>query len=178
MRKIMKQIEKNLDKNLSKSEKKELLIYYEEIINDRIENGESIESVRKSFTNANITNDLEFTKSSKGKFNWWLLLLVPILLILAIITFSLLIAVVSIIFAISVTMFVLLIASLIYIIEVIITNPGLPLILFVTGIGLFIASGTILLFKPVYKLMKICFEYLKLGFKGIITKTKAFIGGL
>lgn len=178
MKKLMKQIEKSLDVNLSKNEKKELLNYYEEIINDRLENGESLESIKKSFTKDNLRNDPTLNKKTKKGFSWWYLLLMPFVFILGIIIFSLLIAAISVIFAISISLVVLVLACFIYIIEVIITNPGLPLILFVSGLGIFLASGILLLFKPFYKLMKLCFDYLKLGFNGIFNKVKAFLGGL
>lgn len=54
MKKILKKIEKQLS-TLSKDQKQEVLSYYEEIISDRLENGETIQQIDASIDYDNIT---------------------------------------------------------------------------------------------------------------------------
>lgn len=117
MKKILKKI-KNALSGLSKQEMKPILDYYTEIINDRLERNETIESIDKSIDYHNIklmyNPDAKEPKKVSTSSNKTLLLLLasPFLFALGLIYVILIIVSLTIAFVMVVTVFALIIASI------------------------------------------------------------------
>ena len=69
MDKWLKTLEQRLSKKFNKTEVDEVISYYEEIINDRLEQGESIEEILKSYHMATIERDMMVSELSKREVN-------------------------------------------------------------------------------------------------------------
>lgn len=184
MRRLIKEINKKLDKSLSDKERADILNFYEELINDRIEHGENINDIRASFNLNEVSSDINTLIPSKENpiyksksFNWLWLFAIPIVILILVIAFSLIIGVFGVIFGLSVAMISVILSSLIYVIEVLIESSSLPLILFVTGVAIIISTILILLLKPFFKLTGLITEYIIKWTKWSFTTFKRMLGG-
>lgn len=69
MEKWLKTLEQRLSKKFNKTEVDEVISYYEEIINDRLEHGEAIEDILKNYHMATIERDMMVSEISKREVN-------------------------------------------------------------------------------------------------------------
>ena len=175
MKKLLREINRNIDKDITGKERKDLLNYYEEIISDRLENGESIVAIRKSllkdFSNNNETN-LKHNNSTLFS-----ILMIPFIIIFGLIGLSIIISIGAILFSLAVSGLAIMFANILAFIEIIISNADLSLKLFVSGANLFIFALILLLIRPfikgvkrvtiwIFDILKLIFNKIKVAFGG------------
>lgn len=179
-----------LGKNLNhfpKKEKNKCLHYYEEMINDRIEDGMpeemavkavgSIESIVVSVTNELSLMSLMTTKMNNAfskKNNLVLILLglplwLPLLIAFIIVVLALYIVFISVIFSLYITLFAISVSGFLYAIFgfVFIFTNGLAIGLATIGSGIFAFSLALLLFKPGIALANLLLEGVKKSINSI-----------
>jgi len=153
MKKFLNDLEKQAIKQFSSEETKEVVSYYEEIINERLASGEEIESILNDYDINKIIKEMTAEVLSKrdlndrktlGKSAWQLLLLlfsVPILIPIAILFLALMITMI----AIGVSGLAVLISAVFsvipYLIEVITYANSFSVTIGLIGIGLFAWSA-------------------------------------
>lgn len=174
MNKFLNDLEKQAIKHFSSDETKEVVSYYEEIINERLANGESIENIIASYDVNQIVKEMipEIISKRKlktgkdiGKSVWQLLLILfatPILIPLAILFIALMI----VITAVGISGLSVLVAGVFsivpFFIEVALYSNNIGTTLGLIGIGLF--SWTLMIMVGIF-LVKLTVELVKLIIK-------------
>jgi len=186
MKKFLNELEKEAKKYFSKEETKEVVSYYEEIINERLANNEDINNILSNYNVKQIVKNMipemitkrDF-KSHKNIFkSFWQLLVImlftaPILIPLAIVYLALIVAFSAIAFSGVVVMISGVISFIPYLIEVIKYSNQLGAVLGLSGIGL-IAISIFLIIG--YLFTKGSYEVIKQmikGFSALITRKQA-----
>lgn len=149
MNKILNKIEKNL-RGMNKPEVEEVLQYYEEIISDRLENGESIEQINNSIDYNEIrkiyvpksinTRNNETIKESANTSKTLLLFLLtsPILIPLAILYFVIVFVIYVLITSFLLTMMLVPLSGLLIPIDMIVSGNGVGDIMIGSGVVILI----------------------------------------
>lgn len=167
MKKILNQIKKN-NKHLKTEELNDIVSYYEEIITDRLESGESISEIRKTLTYPNSTKHMQ----EKYRIPLWLkiifyFLLSPFIIVFYILIFSVFITLYSIIFAFTLTTIVLPISLVLVFIAQVINREIMSNVLVSTGVQM-------LAFSLVGAITFYVIKYFKIINKGLFNITKSF----
>ncbi len=133
MDKWLKTLEQRLSKKFNKEEVDEVISYYEEIISDRLEHGESIDEIIKSYNMATIERDMMVSELSKKDVNsiqdltkvviqfFLILIATPLWIPIAVLYFVSFV-IVFVFFIVSVSIFVSGLAAIIYYIAIAFTN--------------------------------------------------------
>lgn len=176
MKKFLNELEKESKKYLNNEEVKEVVSYYEEIINERLADNEKLENILDDYNVKVIVKNMipemitkrDF-KSHKNIFkSFWQLLLImlftaPILIPLAIVYLALMIAFAAITLSGVAVMISGIIAVIPYFIEIINYSTKIEVVLGLGGIGL-IGSAIILLVG--YLFAKVSYTIIKQMIKG------------
>lgn len=176
MKKFLNELEKESKKYLNNEEVKEVVSYYEEIINERLADNEKLENILDDYNVKVIVKNMipemitkrDF-KSHKNIFkSFWQLLLImlftaPILIPLAIVYLALMIAFAAITLSGVAVMISGIIAVIPYFIEIINFSTKIEVVLGLGGIGL-IGSAIILLVG--YLFAKVSYTIIKQMIKG------------
>jgi len=176
MKKFLNELEKESKKYLNNEEVKEVVSYYEEIINERLADNEKLENILDDYSVKVIVKNMipemitkrDF-KSHKNIFkSFWQLLLImlftaPILIPLAIVYLALMIAFAAITLSGVAVMISGIIAVIPYFIEIINFSTKIEVVLGLGGIGL-IGSAIILLVG--YLFAKVSYTIIKQMIKG------------
>jgi uncharacterized membrane protein len=129
MEKWLKTLEQKLSKKFKKEEVDEVISYYEEMMNDRLENGESIDDIIKSYHMATIERDMLVSEISKREVNslrdltkvviqfFLILIATPLWIPIAVLYFVSYV-IVFVFFIVSISIFVSGIAAIIYYIAI------------------------------------------------------------
>lgn len=148
MKNFLKDLELAANKHFNKEETKEVVNYYEEIINDRISNGEDINAILKDYNVNTIVKEMIPEMLSKrdldnnktvGKSLWQLLIVLfsaPILIPLAITFIVIMLSIIIVAVSITFAFFASLLALIPYLIEVFTFTNSLGTTLGLLGIGL------------------------------------------
>lgn len=176
MKTWLKELERALRTKFYDDEVKDILNYYEEIINDRLSSGEKIDDILSGYEIKKIVKDMtpeilmkrentSVLRVSKSTRQLLLLLLgSPILLPLGIVYISILIFVMSMIF----TAFLLIVTGLVgfigLLIDMLQSSLSIPNVLGVLGMGLMTFSMLILLALWTYQLMALLWRKLIVWF--------------
>ena len=133
MDKWLKTLEQRLSKKFNKTEVDEVVSYYEEIINDRLEYGESIEDILKNYHMATIERDMMVSEISKREVNsiqdllkivfqfFFILIATPLWIPIAVIYFVSYV-IVFVFFIVSISIFISGLAAIIYYIAIAFTD--------------------------------------------------------
>lgn len=176
MKKFLNELEKESKKYLNNEEVKEVVSYYEEIINERLADNEKLENILDDYNVKVIVKNMipemitkrDF-KSHKNIFkSFWQLLLImlftaPILIPLAIVYLALMIAFAAITLSGVAVMISGIVAVIPYFIEIINFSTKIEVVLGLGGIGL-IGSAIILLVG--YLFAKVSYTIIKQMIKG------------
>ena len=179
----LNELEKELDKYISEDEATEVIDYYEEMVNDKLDDGEDIDKILNQYEPKKIAKQMVPKVLSKrtGKEktmskNAWLILLVlfssPILLPLGIVYVSLMIVAISFIFSgfvIIASAFVTIIA---YTVKVITLGLALPELLVSFGIGFITFGGLLALGYIFVKFSWIILQQLAIWFSKLIVRKR------
>ncbi len=164
------QLRKELRRQFSETELNEIIDYYEELINDRVERGESLNKVLKSYDPKTIKKEMLPTMIQKrdhskvkttSRSSWQILLILlstPILLPLAIVYIALIIVALALALSGVLVMIATLIALIPYLIDIIRATDPLATTLAISGIGLIVLPLASLIG---YGLFKISFSLTK-----------------
>jgi uncharacterized membrane protein len=176
MKTWLKELERALRAKFYDDEVKDILSYYEEIINDRLSSGEKLDAILSGYDVKKIVKDMtpevlmkrkntSMLRVSKSTRQLLIVLLgSPILLPLGIIYVSILIFVMSM----MITAFVLVVSGLVgfagLLVDMLQTSLSLPNILGVLGMGLMTFSMLILIALWMYQLMALFWRKLIVWF--------------
>ncbi|MDY0277665.1 MAG: DUF1700 domain-containing protein [Acholeplasma sp.] len=151
MEKILKKIEHEL-RGLEKSERENIISYYEEMINDRLENNESLKEIDESFNYKAIRKEhlpeilnKRYNKNIKDSMRTSAKLLLflfasPILIPLAVVYLAVLVVIFSMILTGVVLMITVPLAIIAFIVERLISGEAIIAIILATGVLLFVGS--------------------------------------
>lgn len=172
MNQWLKELERALKHTFYEDEIKDIVSFYEEMINDRLASGEAIDSILSSYDIKKIVKDMtpemlmkrenkSYTQVSKSTKQLLVLLLgSPLLLPLGIMYISVLIFVISMIITAFALMFSGVVGFGAFIIDMFQSNLSLPNILGTLGLGLMMFGLVVLISLWLYQLMVITWKKL------------------
>lgn len=172
MNQWLKELERALKHTFYEDEIKDIVSFYEEMINDRLASGEGIDHILSSYDIKKIVKDMtpemlmkrenkSYTQVSKSTKQLLVLLLgSPLLLPLGIVYISVLIFIISMIITAWVLLFTGVVGFGAFIIDMIQSSLSLPNILGTLGIGLMMFGMIVLISLWLYQLMVITWKKL------------------
>lgn len=178
----LKELERALSRKFYEEEVKDIISFYEEVINDRVSNGELLDDILSGCDIQKIVKDMmpevlmkrenkSYVQVSKSTRQLLILLLgSPILVPLGIIYISILIFVMSMIFTSGILIFTSIIGFGSYVIDLFSTDLSIPNVIGTLGFGLMIFSMMILIAIWLYQLMILIWKKMIFWFSKVAQK--------
>ncbi len=182
MKAWLRELERALQRKFYEEEVKDVMSYYEEIINDRLSNGESIDYILENYDIQKIVKDMtpevlmkrenkSYLQVSRSTKQLLIVLLgSPILIPLGIVYISFLIFVFSMIITAGALLFSGVVGFVSYVIEVFSSGLTIPSMIGVFGFGLMVFSMLILMGLWLYQLMVYVWKKMIVWFSKLVFK--------